>query len=294
MDVHLGEAEIIYIEGGVLQNLRNDGRGNDEYRPIMLETGLINNAYGSARIRLGNTDVLVAVKAEIDKPLPSAPDRGRVQFFVDCSANATPEFEGKGGNELAEDIASSLSTAYANDIALDCRRLCLVNGKICWLLYIDVVILECGGNVYDASSLAIKAALFNLKMPNVRLIADDKGETDIELLDDPNDYWRLDVSSAPLLVTVAKIGMGNVVDMTQEEEVCSKAALIVGVSETKEKQQFITLVKKMRGGSLDPDSLDEMIGLAVRVGTKLQENFIEKLSSESQYENKTVGFMSLT
>lgn len=61
----------------------------------MLETGLINNAYGSARIRLGNTDVLVAVKAEIDKPLPSAPDRGRVQFFVDCSANATPEFEGR-------------------------------------------------------------------------------------------------------------------------------------------------------------------------------------------------------
>lgn len=67
---------------------------NDDYRPIILETDLINNTSGSARIRLGNTDILVGIKVEIDSPTADIPDCGRLQFFVDCSANATPEFEG--------------------------------------------------------------------------------------------------------------------------------------------------------------------------------------------------------
>jgi len=37
---------------------------------------------------------------------------GRIEFFVDCSANATPEFEGRGGEDLALEIAQTLSHAY--------------------------------------------------------------------------------------------------------------------------------------------------------------------------------------
>jgi exosome complex component RRP42 len=140
----------------------------------------------------------------------------------------------------------------------------------------------------------VKAALHDLKIPNVRLVSDDKGESDIELTDDPSDCWRLDVSLAPILVTVGKVGMGNVVDLTLEEEVCCKSSLIVGVCETKERQQFITLVKKMRGGSLDPDSLDEMVSLAVRVGVKLQKGFIGRLKAGETSVKEHVGFMAVT
>lgn len=48
-----------------------------------LETGIVSHAFGSARLRLANTDVLVAVKLEIDAPFPERPHEGKIEFFVD-------------------------------------------------------------------------------------------------------------------------------------------------------------------------------------------------------------------
>lgn len=56
---------------------------------------MVSNTSGSSHFRIGNTDVLVGIKAEIETPLAARPNSGRVQFFVDCTANATPVFEGK-------------------------------------------------------------------------------------------------------------------------------------------------------------------------------------------------------
>ena len=43
--------------------------------------------------------------------------------------------------------------------------MCVVEKQQCWVLYVDVLILECGGNLYDAISICVKAALFNVKLP---------------------------------------------------------------------------------------------------------------------------------
>ena len=74
---------------------------------------------------------------------------------------------GKGGDDIAQDISSALTLAYANANVVDLKKLSIVRGKFCWTLYIDVVLLECGGSMYDATSFAVKAALFNLSIPNV-------------------------------------------------------------------------------------------------------------------------------
>ena len=41
---------------------RIDKRGLDEFRPIKLEKGVVDSAEGSARVHIGNTDVLAGVK----------------------------------------------------------------------------------------------------------------------------------------------------------------------------------------------------------------------------------------
>ena len=48
-----------------------------------LECEVVNNASGSARLRLANTDILVGVKCEIDKPSALFPNQGKIEFFVD-------------------------------------------------------------------------------------------------------------------------------------------------------------------------------------------------------------------
>jgi hypothetical protein len=56
------------------------------------------------------------------------------------SANATPEFEGRGGETLATEITSILMRAYNSASVLDLKSLCIIPGEQCWVLYIDVVV----------------------------------------------------------------------------------------------------------------------------------------------------------
>ena len=52
----------MYICEGFQLDVRTDGRNTEELRSIVLETGQLVQASGSARLKLGVTDVLVAVK----------------------------------------------------------------------------------------------------------------------------------------------------------------------------------------------------------------------------------------
>ena len=60
------------------------------------------------------------------------------------SANATPKFEGRGGEELATEISTFLSRAYSNLNCLDLKSLCVVPRLHTWILYIDVLVRMCG------------------------------------------------------------------------------------------------------------------------------------------------------
>lgn len=105
-----------------------------------LETDIVSHASGSARVRLANTDILVGVKTEIDVPIAGRPDEGKIEFFVDCSANATPEFEGRGGEELALEIANTLQKAYSSNQAFDLTKLIIIRKRQCWKLFVDILV----------------------------------------------------------------------------------------------------------------------------------------------------------
>ncbi|KAK3737287.1 hypothetical protein QZH41_008207, partial [Actinostola sp. cb2023] len=150
------------------------------------------------------TDVLVGVKAEIGEPNLKRPNQGRIEFFVDCSSNASPEFNGRGGEDLAADLSRALGRAYNNRSAIDLSSLSILSGQQCWVIYIDALVLECGsGNLHDALSLAVKAALHNTSIPNVS-VTTDGGDVELEISDDPYDCRRLNVHNTPIIVTLSK------------------------------------------------------------------------------------------
>ncbi len=112
--VQLSDAEKTFLLHGVQDDLRVDGRRRGHMRPMTVRTGVVTHTSGSAHLRLASTDVLVGVKAELEEPEPDRPEGGRLEFFVDCSANAAPEFEGRGGEDLASRISRALAAAYGN------------------------------------------------------------------------------------------------------------------------------------------------------------------------------------
>ena len=58
------------------QGKRVDGRTLDEPRKICIEINAIPKANGSARVYLGDTQVLCGVKIQPDKPFPDVGDKG--------------------------------------------------------------------------------------------------------------------------------------------------------------------------------------------------------------------------
>jgi exosome complex component RRP42 len=65
---------------------RIDGRALDEHRPLSIDVGVIPHANGSARVRLGDTEVVAGVKIQPDRPFP---DMGEKGIFI-CTAEILP------------------------------------------------------------------------------------------------------------------------------------------------------------------------------------------------------------
>ncbi|CAH8494469.1 unnamed protein product [Heterobilharzia americana] len=158
--VLLSDLERFYLVQGVEVGCRMDGRGPSEYRPLEIETNILSHASGSASIRIGETFIVCCVKMEVGKPSLTSLNEGRVEINVECYPTATHRCNEKGASELAERLKTTLQSVYKSEL-LDLTSLCIQRGRQCWIVYIDLLILEGAGNLLDASSLVIKAALLN-------------------------------------------------------------------------------------------------------------------------------------
>nr|CAB3244005.1 exosome complex component RRP42-like [Phallusia mammillata] len=282
---NLSDAEKCFIIHGIQDDFRTDGRSCDNYRTIELAVNVLTNTHGSSKVRLGNTELLVGVKVELGKPEKATPDEGRIEFHVDCSPNATPAAQRKAANkDFVNNIESMLVRTYANKIAIDLTSLCIIKGKMCWIVHVDVLILECGGNILDCTSLGVKSALQDTGIPRVVVKSGDEGEEEVELPDDPFDVQHISVNNVPILVTVSFVGTRHIIDATVEEESCCSASVVMGVT----RRGRILGVRKQCGGSLNPETLVEMLEFGKKSGRQLHVALDKMLKS---YEKGTTGYL---
>src|SRR3989338_6015257 len=200
-------------------NTRLDGRKFTEYRkPLSLDINVVNTAEGSARVRIGKTDVIVGVKAEVMEPYPDMPDQGSIQVGAEFLPLSNPDFElGPPGMEAIE-LARVVDRGIRESKCIDFKKLCIKEGEKAWVLVIDICTINDAGNLFDASALAAIAALKNVKFP--------------EYKDEKIDYKKktgkgIELKDMPLSVTVSKIGSSFIIDPDSEEEKVVDARLTV-------------------------------------------------------------------
>ena len=181
---------------------------------------------------------------------------------------------GRGGDNLALSIKGALTRTFCSG-ALDMKSLCIIEGKTCWTLYIDALILECSGNLLDAISIAVKAALYDTRLPDLKVIGEG-AERDIEVSDDPYDIVPLDVSGVPVLVTLNKIRDRYVVDATLQEEVCSDSQLLVAINA----KGNVCSTQLHGDGAMHPDLLFEMLRVGKKIGTVINTKLKEVVDAE--------------
>lgn len=288
-DMKLSEAEKRYLIDGVKLGVRVDGRGPYDYRQLELETGVLDTANGSARIRLHRTDVLVTVKMELEPPAPGRPNHGKLLFFVNCSANAAPEFEGRGGDELSSTLCGVLDRLYGAPNTFSTAGLVVVPAKYVKAFYVDVEILECGGNLFDAVSLGVKAALYATRTPRITVTGEDGGELEFTLSDNPNDVDRLDVANAPVLLTHLRVCENvTVVDPTLEEEQCGPVSAVVGVAPC----GTICSVHLPGPGTIAPHTLHSVVKSSTVIGADINARLLAKLQQEETIVDRRIrGFL---
>lgn len=258
--VALSEAEKKFVIDGASKNVRSDGREQRELRDVEIATGVIAQATGSARVRIGSTDVIVGVKAEIGTPDVETPGHGAVEFSVECSPLASPKFRGRGGDELSAELSTAIEKSFGVGMAgeaaaLDLASLCILPGKSCWVLYVDALVLDLDGSVVDAISVACRAALEDAKIPKVEILGEGEGQ-DFEV--DDEESTRLDVGRVPLSLSVGLLGSSIILDLTGSEEEAATAVVSVSTNV----QGDICGVSKLRGGGVVPALLMDMIGVA--------------------------------
>jgi len=281
----LSAAEKAFIDHGVESNVRSDGRDRLSYRHFAIETGIVSQANGSVRLRLGGvTDVVVGVKAELSRPEATTPNTGTIHFSVECCPSASPEFEGKAGEELNHELARMMAQLMKG--GLDLKSLCLLPGKICWVLYVDVMVMDSGGNLFDAICIATRAALYNTRIPKVQLTGPDK--TDVEVEDDLQLAQRLKTENLPVCITLFKIGSIFVVDATLEEELCMKSRVTVAVN----RSGNVCGTQKGGVGGLEPSLLFEMMNTAQSLGKELIDKCDALLREEEKLARAPIGFFA--
>ncbi|CAN1189491.1 Exosome complex component RRP42 [Linum perenne] len=275
--VGLSAGEQHFIKGGIDHNIRCDGRKRDSYRPIFVETGVIPQANGSARIRMGATEVIASVKAELGRPSALHPDKGKVAIFVDCSPVAEPTFEGRGGEELSAELSVTLQGCLLGGTSgagagIDLKSLIVAEGKICWDLYIDGLVISSDGNLLDSLGAAIKAALANTAIPRVNVSAGAAGDEQPEVDISDEEFLQFDTSAVPVIITLTKIGRHYIVDATSEEESQMSSPVSISIN----RKGHICGLTKRGGAGLDPSVISDMVSVAQH----LSEQLIIKLDSE--------------
>lgn len=237
---------------------RLDGRKPMEYRkPINIEYGFTKTAQGSAKVTLGETEVMVGIKMEVGEPYPDMPDEGTIIVGAELLPLSNPDFEGGPPGIQAIELARIVDRGIRESKTIDFKKLCIKKGENVWLLLIDIVTLNDAGNLFDASALAAYAALQNAVFP----------EFDGERIDyEKKSNKKLELKNMPLSVTVCKIGNKFIVDPTIEEEKVIDARLTVATIEDG------TLCALQKGGEIPLTSEDiiKMIEIGAEKGKELR------------------------
>ncbi|KAL3417332.1 3' exoribonuclease family protein [Phlyctema vagabunda] len=162
-EVEPSQNEKQFFTKALEEEIRLDGRGFDDFRPLSLDFG---EEYGVADVRLGKTRVLTHITAEVTSPFPDRPFDGLFTITTELSPMTSPSFEVNRPTETELLLSRLLEKTLRRSSAIDTESLCLIAGQKVWSIRADVHILSHDGNLIDASCIAIIAALQHFRKPD--------------------------------------------------------------------------------------------------------------------------------
>lgn len=198
---------------------RLDGRNLDDIRPLEIELDIIKKANGSAKVKLGNSEVIAGVKIETGEPFEGLENKGALIVSAEVLPTASPYIEPGPPDEETVELARVVDRGIRESEMMDLDKLVLVPGKIVYTIFVDCSIINADGNLFDATSYAVVLALASSKIP-VFEMQDGKVVHTGNSQDPP-------VTTIPVSITAIRIGEAVILDPTSEEEACMNARITI-------------------------------------------------------------------
>ena len=246
-----------HIKNLLSQGQRLDGRKFDEYRKVEVETGILPAAEGSARVKIGATEVLVGVKLEVMTPYPDNPNSGSIMINAELLPLSSPKFESGPPSIVAIELARVVDRGIRESGAVDFDALCITPGEKVWMVVVDVCPVNADGNLFDAAALGAMAALTNAVFPEYK-----DGKLNYEVKTDV----KLPIKCKTTACTVIKIGEHLLVDPTPEEEEAAESRLTVASLD----ENTLCAMQKGGAGALTLETVNKIVELASKKATELR------------------------
>ncbi len=229
----ISDAEILYTKRGCNIGIRRDGRGLKDFRDLQIEDSVLPQVNGSAHVRLGNvTEVICSVKLDISEPVNNVPDRGLVTFSLDFSPSCRLDLDDRHRTDLSKTLAERLQNILLGSSSIDLESLCIIRGKYCWLVHIDVLVYQLDGDPLDICSIASYVALKCTRVPKVELILGGTGAAeDFQICSDTASAVPLKIRDMPICITVVKMGSQFVLDANAVEHASASCAFVIALDQ---------------------------------------------------------------
>jgi exosome complex component RRP42 len=240
------------------KKMRIDKRGQHEYRPITIETGVIYKAEGSSRVKIGKTEVIAGVKMDVGTPFADTQDEGVLMVGAEFSPIASPDFEKGPPAEASIELARVVDRGIRESGALDMNKLCIKEKEKVWMVYIDIHILNHAGNLIDAAGLAAIAALLTAKMPEYDEVN--------EKVSYEKKHKKLPLKFKPIPVTVFKMADSLFLDPDLEEEDVASVRLTV----TTKDDGNLAALQKGGSGALTMEEIEKAFELSIKKGAEIR------------------------
>jgi len=242
----------------ITKGMRYDGRKMTDYRPVTVTYGVSHAAEGSARVKIGETEVIAGVKLAMETPYPDTPAQGNLMVNAELTPLSSPQFESGPPSVQGVELARVIDRAIRESKAIDLTKLCIKEGEKVWSVAVDIVTVNDAGNLMDAGALAAIAALKNAVYPTLK----DDGSVDYNKKTDK----KVPLQQTPIEVTVIKIGDQLIVDPLPEEEEALDSRLTIAFND----KDMLCAMQKGGETPLSVEEISAMVDLAMEKSKELR------------------------
>ncbi len=250
-----------YITNLIKEGKRLDNRKLDEYRKIEIQKGYVGEkASGSAFVKLGDTKVLAGISMNVGTPYPDSPASGIMTVNTEFRPMASPHFETGPPGEKAVELARVVDRGIRESGSIDTGKLFIEDGKV-WIVFIDIHMIDDGGNLMDAAGIAAISALLDTKLPKYEDNQVIRGEF----------VGKLPMTGTPVPCTSVKVGDTMLSDPATDEEYAMDSRLTV----TTTTADMMNAMQKGGKGSFTDENVMQAVDLSFKHGKEIRK-LVEK------------------